>query len=118
MRSLTILAVAVSLVAVSCWMAFAAGTVTVKGEVVDAYCYALMGAKGESHRSCGIACAAKGIPVAILENETNKVYVLMPNKDKAPVPKEVIDRMGRQATIIGKLATVGGSQFLTVESVK
>lgn len=118
MRSMTILAVAVSLVTALCWMAYAAETVTVKGEVVDTYCYALMGAKGESHRSCGLECAAKGIPVALLENDTNKVYVLLPNKDKAPVPKEAIDRMGRQATITGKLATVGGSQFLTVESVK
>ena len=31
-------------------------TVTVKGEGVDTYCYALMGAKGESHRRCAIDC--------------------------------------------------------------
>ena len=118
MRRATVAAVAVSLMTALGGMAFAAETVTIKGEVVDTYCYSLMGTKGESHRSCGLACAAKGIPVALLENGTNKVYVLLPSKDKAPVPKEAIDKMGHRATITGKLATVGGSQFLTVESVK
>jgi len=28
---------------------YAAETVTVKGEVIDTYCYSLMGAKGEGH---------------------------------------------------------------------
>ena len=78
----------------------------------------LWGAKGEIHRACGLGCAAKGIPVGLVENGTNKVYVLLPNKDKSPVPKEVIDKMGRQATVTGKVVTVGGSQFLTVNSVK
>jgi len=34
------------------------------------------------------------------------------------VPKAAIDKMGRQATITGKVFSVGGSQFLTVETVK
>lgn len=96
----------------------AADTVTVKGEVIDTYCYALMGAKGESHRKCGIACIEKGIAAGLLESGTDKVYVLLPNKDKSPLPKGVIDKMGRQATVTGKAVTIGGSQFLTVESIK
>ncbi len=97
---------------------YAADSVTISGEVVDTYCYSLMGAKGEGHRSCGLACAAKGIPVGLLENGTDKLYVLLPNKDKSPVPKEVVDRMGRQIAITGKVYATGGSQFLTVESFK
>lgn len=97
---------------------YAADTVTVKGEVIDTYCYGLMGAKGEGHRKCGIECVEKGIPAGLLENGTDKVYVLLPNKDRSPLPKAVIEKMGRQATITGKAVTVGGSQFLTVESVK
>jgi hypothetical protein len=96
----------------------AAESVSITGEVVDTYCYALMGAKGESHRSCGIACIEKGIPAGLLEKGTDKLYVLLPKKDRSPLPKEVIDKVGRQATITGKVYNVGGSQFLTVESVK
>ncbi len=96
-----------------------AKTVTVKGEVIDTYCYATMGAKGESHRQCAIDCFKAGIPAGLLENGTNKVFVLLPNKDKTPLPqKDILEKMGRQATITGKVYTSGGSNFLTVESIK
>ncbi len=98
--------------------AYAAETVTVKGEVIDTYCYALMGAKGESHRQCAIDCVKAGIPAGLLEEGTGKVFVLLPSKDKTGLPKGVIDRMGRMASITGKVYTSGGSNFLTVESIK
>ena len=96
-----------------------AKTVTVKGEVIDTYCYALMGAKGESHRQCAIDCFKAGIPAGLLENGTNKVFVLLPNKDKTSLPQnDILEKMGRQATITGKVYTSGGSNFLTIESIK
>jgi hypothetical protein len=95
-----------------------AKTVTVKGEVIDTYCYALMGAKGESHRQCAIDCVKAGIPAGLLEEGTGKVYVLLPNKDKTGLPQGVIDKLGRTASITGKVYTSGGSNFLTVESIK
>ena len=96
-----------------------AKTVTVKGEVIDTYCYALMGAKGESHRQCAIDCFKAGIPAGLLENGTNKVFVLLPNKDKTSLPQSaILEKMGRQATITGKVYTSGGSNFLTIESIK
>ena len=97
---------------------YAAETVTVKGEVIDTYCYALMGAKGESHRQCAIDCVKAGIPAGLLEEGTGKVYVLLPSKDKTGLPKGVMDKMGRVASITGKVYASGGSQFLTVESIK
>ena len=99
-------------------VAMAADAVTMTGEVVDTYCYGLMGAKGESHRSCGISCAKAGIPMGLLQDGTDKLYVLLPNKDNSPLPPEVMDKMGRKATITGKIYSTGGSQFLTVESIK
>ena len=96
-----------------------AKTQTIKGEVIDTYCFALMGAKGESHRQCAIDCFKAGIPAGLLENGTNKVFVLLPNKDKTSLPQNaIVEKMGRQATITGKTYTVGGSNFLTVESIK
>ena len=96
----------------------AAESATVKGEIIDTFCYSAMGAKGESHRQCAIDCVKAGIPAGILEDGTNKVFVLLPNKDKSPLPKEVLDKMARKVTITGKTYAVGGSQFLTVESIK
>jgi hypothetical protein len=97
---------------------YAAEAVTVKGEVIDTYCYALMGAKGEGHRQCAIDCFKAGIPAGLLEEGTGKVYVLLPSKDKTGLPKGVVDKMGRTATVTGKVYTSGGSQFLTVDSIK
>ena len=96
-----------------------AKTQTIKGEVIDTYCYALMGAKGESHRQCAIDCFKAGIPAGLLENGTNKVFVLLPNKDRTSLPQSaILEKMGRQTTITGKTYTAGGSNFLTVESIK
>jgi hypothetical protein len=91
---------------------------TVTGEVIDTFCFAALGAKGAGHKPCGVDCAKKGIPVGLLEENTNKVYVLLPNKDKTPLPDDVINKMGSTATITGKVHATGGSTFLTVESVK
>ncbi len=119
MRKLMIFGVALSLLMVlGIFTSVYAQSVTVKGEVIDTYCYALMGAKGESHRQCAIDCVKAGIPAGVLEEGTGKVYVLLPNKDKSGLPKGVIDKMGRMATITGKAYTSGGSNFLTVESIK
>jgi hypothetical protein len=91
---------------------------TVTGEVIDTFCYSAMGAKGASHKQCGIDCAKKGIPVALLEKGTDKVYVLLPSKDKQPLPDDLINKMGSEVTITGKVHTTGGSSFLAVESFK
>jgi hypothetical protein len=120
MRKIMILGVLVSFLMVMNVVlpVYAAETVTVKGEVIDTYCYALMGAKGESHRQCAFDCFKAGIPAGLLEEGTGKVYVLLPSKDKTGLPKGVIDKMGRMASITGKVYTSGGSNFLTVELIK
>ncbi len=93
-------------------------TVTVKGELIDTYCYSTMGAKGPSHRDCAIECVKKGIPAGILEEGTNKVFVLLPNKDKSGYPAPVFEKMAQVVSITGKVYSIGGSQFLTIESIK
>jgi hypothetical protein len=92
--------------------------VSITGEVIDTFCYAAMGAKGTSHKQCGIDCARKGIPVGLLEQGTEKIHVLLPTKDKTALPDEVVNKMGEAATVTGHPYTKGGVAFLTVESVK
>jgi len=119
MRKLVILGVALSLLMVlGIFTSVYAQSVTVKGELIDTFCYAVMGAKGESHRQCAIDCVKAGIPAGLLEEGTGKVYVLLPNKDKSGLPKGVIEKLGRTASITGRVFTTGGSNFLTVESIK
>ena len=117
MRKRMILGVLVGLLMVV-GSVYAAESVKIKGEIIDTYCYGLMGAKGESHRQCAIDCIKAGIPAGLLEDGTGKIYVLLPNKDKTGLPKEVMDKIARVVTITGKVYAKGGSQFLTVEKVE
>jgi len=44
--------------------------------------------------------------------------VLLPAKDKTALPDDVINKMADTVTVTGRTLTKGGSNFLTVESVK
>jgi type 1 fimbria pilin len=112
------IALAVSLMMAVSGTVFAAESVTVVGEVIDTSCYVISGAKGDAHAECGKKCIKKGSPAGLLENGTDKVYVLIPKKALAFLPKTVVEKVAKQVSITGKVYTVGGSQFLTVESIK
>lgn len=91
--------------------------VTVQGEVIDTFCYLTMGAKGASHKTCGMECARKGSPVGLLEEGTGKLYTLLPEKDKTSLPDSVVSKMGETAVVTGDAYSQGGSQYLRVEKV-
>ena len=109
------------LAAFAALLAMASATVasaeTVTGEVVDAFCFSAMGAKGASHKQCAVACVKKGIPVSLVEPSGN-VYILLPAKNDQPLPDGVYSKMEDQVTVTGKEYSKGGVNFLTAESVK
>lgn len=93
-------------------------TVTITGEIIDTYCYALMGVKGESHKKCAVDCIKKGIAAGLLEDGKDRIYILLPNKDRSPLPNAVIEKVGTKVTVKGIVYKSGGVLFLTVDSVK
>jgi hypothetical protein len=101
-------------------IAFAAGAsaAEVTGHLRDSFCFLGMGAHGSSHHECAMACAKAGIPVLLVQDKTDKYYVLMPSKDKQPLPSSVFDKMEDEVTVTGTEYSKGGVRFLTVESVK
>ena len=88
----------------------------ITGEIVETYCWAKMRVGGAAHAACGIDCAKRGIPVAVVDSQTRTAYVLLPGRDKASVPAELIAMMGRNVTIRGEVVKRGGASFLTVQS--
>jgi len=96
----------------------AAETSTVTGHLRDGFCYTIMGAHGASHRSCAMKCAKAGIPVMLVEDKTDKGYVLLPPKDDSGMPADVISNMEKQVTVTGHEFTKNGISYLQVESVK
>lgn len=78
------------------------GKQKITGEVVDLACYMGMGKSGKSHAQCAVKCAKSGIPFAIKEKDSGKLYVVLFGNKKA---KKEYDAIGNQA---GKTITVEG----------
>jgi hypothetical protein len=91
---------------------------TFTGEVVDTYCYAKGRIAGAAHTACALKCAKGGIPLALLEDKTHKVYLLLPEKDAAPLPAGLVSLAGKRVSIDGDLLTTSGSTFLKVTAFR
>jgi hypothetical protein len=115
MRSITAVCLGLLLSIGASTGAFAA---QVTGHLRDSYCFLKMGAHGPSHHDCAMACAKAGIPVLLVEDKTDKYYVLVPPKNKEGMPPDVINKMEDEVTVTGTEYDKGGVRFLAVESVK
>lgn len=92
-------------------------TVTVKGEVVDLWCYFEGGNRGEKHKECAINCAKAGNPIGVVDSKGN-VYVAMGMEDHQAGQAVLLDKMSETVTVTGTLVKKGGSQLLYIASVK
>jgi hypothetical protein len=99
-------------------MLAAADSSTVTGHLRDGFCYTTMGAHGDSHQKCAIKCAKAGIPVMLVEDKTEKAWVLLPAKDDQGLPADVTDKMEQEVTVTGHEYTKNGISYFQVESVK
>ena len=92
-------------------------TVTLKGEVVDLWCYLEGGDHGAEHKKCAVECAKAGNPIALV-TEKGDIYVLAGIKDHQPAKDVLLDKMAENVTIEGTLVKKGGVQVVYVTSVK
>lgn len=115
-RRLPFAIIAIACLALLINRAFASPGTKVTGELVETYCWAKLQVGGPTHARCGIECAKRGIPVAVVDPKTRKAFVLLPGSDKVSLPPELIEMMGQKVTIRGEITERGGSQFLTVQS--
>jgi hypothetical protein len=90
----------------------------ITGELIDTYCYAKIGVRGEPHSACAIKCVRAGIPAGLLEAKTRRVYVLLPSADATALPPSLIAAMGQQVEISGDVVAKGGASFLAVRSFR
>jgi hypothetical protein len=90
----------------------------VTGTLEDSFCFVTMGAHGAGHKKCAAGCAKKGIPVALVEKGTDKMYILLPPKNDSELPANVIGKMESEVTVTGDQYDKGGVSYLTVKSLK
>ncbi len=95
----------------------AAKPAVVTGEVIDSACYIKSGAKGADHVKCAQACADSGIPLAILEDGSNKVVWVAAKKDMESPNAELKPFAGKKVKVTGNWAERGGAKLLVIDSV-
>ncbi len=112
--------IAPGLLVLGAWLAFGqpkGDKVTVKGEVVDLWCYLEGGDRGADHKTCAIACAKAGNPIGLVTDK-DEVYVMMGLKDHQPGKDVLLDKMAETVTVEGTLVKKGGTQVIYVSAVK
>ena len=91
--------------------------VSIKGEVVDLWCYLAGGDRGAAKKACATACAKAGNPIGLVDAKDN-VYVTAGLKDHEPGRALLLDKMSQEVTVTGTLVKNGGVQMIYIESVK
>ncbi|MEJ2008948.1 MAG: hypothetical protein P8Z30_12470 [Acidobacteriota bacterium] len=91
-------------------------TVTVKGEVVDLWCYMDHGARGPAHKACAVECAKLGNPIGIVDAEGN-VYVAVGSQLHQPDRERLIEKMAEHVTVTGTVVSRGGLRMIYVKSI-
>jgi hypothetical protein len=94
------------------------GPRSVIGEVVDPACWIVNGAKGASHKECAIACAKAGQVLGIVENKSQKLYMVATDKPGEDPNKGLIDYVGQTVLVKGRVYTRGGATGIKVTSVE
>src|SRR5437762_4647575 len=90
---------------------------TIKGEVVDLWCYLEGGDRGPAKKACATSCAKAGNPIGVLDAKGN-LYVAAGLKDHQPAQSVLLGKMSEEVTVTGTLVKKGGVQMIYVESVK
>ncbi len=90
---------------------------TIKGEVVDMWCYLEGGDRGPAKKGCATACARAGNPIGILD-AAGRLYVAAGLKDHQPPQELLADKMSEEVTVTGTLVKKAGVQMIYVDSVK
>ena len=98
--------------------------VTLKGELIDTWCYfsGVMGGPdavvGSAHHTCAMWCAAGGIPVGML-GEDGDVYMILklPSDDKSAGGDTFVELTNDQIEAEGMMYERDGLKYLVVSEV-
>jgi hypothetical protein len=111
--------IAVLLAAAAVW-AFAASEgkpVVITGHVVDTTCYIAHGGKGSDHLKCAVMCAKAGIPLAILDEGADQIYLPLSTDHTNPNAK-LMDFVEAKVKVTGKLMQKSGMRGIVIEKIE
>ena len=92
--------------------------VTVTGEVIDSACFVKMGASGAGHRECAQTCADNGIPLALLEADTEQLIWLASSASMQSPNADLRAHASHTVRITGEYAERGGVKILVIDQIE
>lgn len=99
--------------------------VTITGEIIDTWCYVsqIMGGSdlvtGTAHHVCAVWCAAGGIPVGLLDNNDQSVYMVLSfeGDDTSVANEKILNLQSRELTVKGTAFELDGLKYLNIDEV-
>jgi hypothetical protein len=96
---------------------------TITGEIIDVKCYLTgMGeGRGGDHKQCAVDCINGGLPVGLLDEQTEKVYTIVPKKGMEGANKSLVRYVAERVKLTGTIVEKGGTRlfvFTRVEEAK
>lgn len=90
---------------------------SVTGEVVETSCYVRSGAKGESHRKCAEMCARGGIPLAVLDENSDRLVWIAAEDHSESANAALMPWIARKVTVSGRWIERSGVRMLVLAEI-
>jgi len=90
--------------------------VTIAGEVISPVCYLDHNGKGAEHKACAESAAASGLPLALLEDDTEFLYLVV-TPDHKSAAEQMRPYIAQRVQVQGKLMEGNGLTIIEVENV-
>ena len=87
------------------------------GEILDMNCYMTHEGQGEKHAKCAKACALKGAPLGLLDDQ-GSVHLLVADHANEKPMKRAQELAGEKVKIAGKMSAKGGLSAIVLSSVE
>ena len=90
---------------------------TIRGWVLDSACAFTKGLAKPISRECALACAHKGSPLVILQDDGSIFWPIAESMPAEGQNTRLLPYAGKRVTVTGKVYTKGGSQAVVIENI-
>lgn len=90
---------------------------TIQGWVLDSACAFTKGLDKPISRECALACAQKGSPLVILQDDGSIFWPISESMPAEGQNSRLLPYAGKRVKVTGKVYSKAGSQALVIESI-
>jgi type 1 fimbria pilin len=91
--------------------------VTLTGQVIDVNCYTTHQTHGAQHKACAVACANKGVALAILTTD-GTIYMPVSSKPADPQNSRMVQFAEGKVKVTGTHRMVSGLHTIEIETIE